>query len=109
MFSLICIFCLLLTPESPRWLAHQDMLEEALQVIASIAANGDQSNQEVCEQYQGMVDSRERERSEGKTASYTELFTTRTARRRVMLAVSVAVIVMASGRSQIGMLIVYEY
>ncbi|KAG7404890.1 Lactose permease [Fusarium oxysporum f. sp. rapae] len=99
MFSLICIFCLFLTPESPRWLSHQDMLEEALQVIASIAANGDQSNQEVREQYQGMIDSRERERTEGKTASYTELFVTRSARRRLMLAVSVAVIVMASGNN----------
>ncbi|KAJ9415787.1 tannase and feruloyl esterase-domain-containing protein [Fusarium oxysporum] len=99
MFSLICIFCLFLTPESPRWLSHQDMLEESLQVIASISANGDQSNQEVREQYQGMIDSRERERSEGKTASYTELFTTRSARRRLMLAVSVAVIVMASGNN----------
>ncbi|KAJ4035219.1 hypothetical protein NW763_014067 [Fusarium oxysporum] len=99
MFSLICIFCLFLTPESPRWLSHQDMLEESLQVVASISANGDQSNQEVREQYQGMIDSRERERSEGKTASYTELFTTRSARRRLMLAVSVAVIVMASGNN----------
>ncbi|KAF5602894.1 hexose transporter [Fusarium subglutinans] len=99
MFSLICIFCLFLTPESPRWLSHQDMMDEALQVIASIAANGDQSNEEVCQQYQSVVDSRERERTEGKTASYTELFKTRSARRRLMLAVSVAVIVMASGNN----------
>ncbi|KAF5671464.1 transcriptional regulatory [Fusarium circinatum] len=96
MFSLICISCLFLTPESPRWLSHQDMMDEALQVIASIAANGDQSNEEVRQQYQSVVDSRERERTEGKTASYTELFRTRSARRRLTLAVSVAVIVMAS-------------
>ncbi|KAF5700530.1 hexose transporter [Fusarium mundagurra] len=99
MFSLICIFCLFLTPESPRWLSHQDMMEEALQVIASIAANGDQSDEEVRQQYQSVVDSRERERIAGKTASYTELFATRSARRRLMLAVSVAVIVMASGNN----------
>ncbi|KAF9777041.1 hypothetical protein IL306_004691 [Fusarium sp. DS 682] len=99
MFSLICIFCLLLTPESPRWLAYQDMSDEALKVIASIAANGDQSNTEVRQQYQEMIDSREKERIEGKTASYAELFKTRTARRRVMLAISVAVIAMASGNN----------
>ncbi|KAF5655166.1 hexose transporter [Fusarium sp. NRRL 25303] len=99
MFSLICILCLFLTPESPRWLSHQDMMDETLQAIASIVANGDQSNQEVREQYQSVVDSRERERAEGKTASYTELFATRSARRRLMLAVSVAVIVMASGNN----------
>ncbi|KAF5625179.1 hexose transporter [Fusarium tjaetaba] len=99
MFSLICIFCLFLTPESPRWLSHQDMMDEALQVIASIAANGDQSDEEVRQQYQSVVDSREKERTEGKTASYTELFKTRSARRRLMLAVSVAVIVMASGNN----------
>ncbi|CVL08657.1 related to hexose transporter protein [Fusarium proliferatum] len=99
MFSLICILCLFLTPESPRWLSHQDMMDEALQAIASIVANGDQSDQEVREQYQSVVDSRERERAEGKTASYTELFATRSARRRLMLAVSVAVIVMASGNN----------
>ncbi|KAF5630030.1 hexose transporter [Fusarium sp. NRRL 52700] len=99
MFSLICIFCLFLTPESPRWLSHQDMMDEALQVIASIVANGDQSDQEVRQQYQSVVDSRERERTEGKTASYTELFATHSARRRLMLAVSVAVIVMASGNN----------
>jgi len=85
------------------------MMDEALQVIASIVANGDQSNQEVREQYQSVVDSREKERTEGKTASYTELFATRSARRRLMLAVSVAVIVMASGKSQIEMLSVHPY
>ncbi|EWG55884.1 hypothetical protein FVEG_13822 [Fusarium verticillioides 7600] len=99
MFSLICIFCLFLTPESPRWLSHQDMMDEALQVIASIAANGDQSDEEVRQQYQSVVESREKERTEGKTASYTQLFRTRSARRRLMLAVSVAVIVMASGNN----------
>ncbi|RBR19792.1 hypothetical protein FVER53590_13822 [Fusarium verticillioides] len=99
MFSLICIFCLFLTPESPRWLSHQDMMDDALQVIASIAANGDQSDEEVRQQYQSVVESREKERTEGKTASYTELFRTRSARRRLMLAVSVAVIVMASGNN----------
>ncbi|KAF4947673.1 hypothetical protein FGADI_10244 [Fusarium gaditjirri] len=99
MFSLICIICLFLTPESPRWLSHQDRMDEALQVIASIVANGDQSDEEVRQQYQSVVDSRERERAEGKTASYTELFATRSARRRLMLAVSVAVIVMASGNN----------
>ncbi|KAF4337910.1 hexose transporter [Fusarium beomiforme] len=99
MFSLICIFCLLLTPESPRWLAYQDMPDEALKVIASIVAEGDPSNPEVRQQYQEMIDSREKERTEGKTASYVELFKTRTARRRVMLAISVAVIAMASGNN----------
>lgn len=84
-------------------------MDEALQAIASIVANGDQSNQEVREQYQSVVDSREKERAEGKTASYTELFATRSARRRLMLAVSVAVIVMASGKSQIDRLSVYGY
>ncbi|KAF4425053.1 hypothetical protein F53441_14201 [Fusarium austroafricanum] len=99
MFSLICIGCLLLTPESPRWLAHQDMPDQVLKVIASIASDGDQSKPEVLQVYHDMIDSREKERSEGRTLSYAELFKTRTARRRVMLALSVAVIAMASGNN----------
>ncbi|KAH7235419.1 MFS sugar transporter-like protein [Fusarium tricinctum] len=98
-FSVLCGLCLFCTPESPRWLAYQDQAEDVLRVLASIGADGDETNTEILDQYQKTIAGRDWERSEGKTLSYSELFRTRTARRRLMLALSVAVLAMGSGNN----------
>lgn len=96
-FTFISGACLFFTPESPRWLAYQNLDDEALTVVASVRTNGDESDQGVLEQYREIIAARDGEREGGTTLSMKELFKTPSARMRVMLAVSVAVIAMSSG------------
>ena len=49
-FALIA--CLPFMPRSPRWLASQDRWEEALQMLALLHANGDESSLEVLAEMQ---------------------------------------------------------
>ncbi|KAH7156628.1 hexose transporter [Dactylonectria macrodidyma] len=97
--SFVSGFCLFCTPESPRWLAYHDRTNEALLVVASVRANGDQSDTEVILQHQEIITARDFEREAGRKVSFVELFKTRSSRRRVMLAVSVSVIAMGSGNN----------
>ncbi|KAJ8107827.1 hypothetical protein OPT61_g8593 [Boeremia exigua] len=96
-FTFISGFCLFFTPESPRWLAYQDRNADALAVLASVRANGDQTDVGTLEQYEEIIKARNWERECGTTMSWSELVKTSSARRRVFLAVSVAVIAMGSG------------
>ncbi|RDW57613.1 MFS sugar transporter-like protein [Coleophoma cylindrospora] len=102
LFSIICIVVLPFIPESPRWLIYKGRNEEALQVIAQTNCDGDASNPVVLVQYKEMVDTIEFEKNSGETMSFLEIVKTPSARKRTLLAVSVAVFTMLSGNNIIS-------
>ncbi|KAH9219706.1 hypothetical protein DL95DRAFT_404457 [Leptodontidium sp. 2 PMI_412] len=96
-FSILCIVILPFIPEPPRWLANVGRREEALTVIAQTYANGDESDVIVLAQYKQIVDTIHYEREIGETLSLNQLVKTPAARKRITLAVSVAVFSTISG------------
>lgn len=98
LFSFACAAVLAFVPESPRWLAYQGRFNDALEVVASMQSDGDTTEPLTQAQYREMIDTIEWERAEGKQLNYKEMLASRGSRKRVMLAVSVAVIAMMSGK-----------
>ncbi|KAF8585039.1 sugar transporter [Ramaria rubella] len=90
LFSILCIVILPFIPESPRWLAFHGRPEEALTVLAQTYANGDRENPTVKIQFKEILDTMEWERQAGQQMRLTEVFRTRNARKRVLLACSAA-------------------
>lgn len=91
LFSVVCILVLPFVPESPRWLEYQGRKEEARDVVAMACADGDLESPIVIAQYKQITDTIEYEKNVGETLSVKQLFKTRSARKRVLLAVSCAV------------------
>lgn len=85
-------------PDSPRWLIYHDRREEALEVIALTVANGDKQNQIVLSQYEEIIVNLDSEKNAGETVSLMTMIKTKSSRRRIMLALSVAVCAILSGK-----------
>ncbi|KAI9686887.1 MAG: hypothetical protein M1822_002640 [Bathelium mastoideum] len=89
--SIFCIVVLPFIPESPRWLVYQNENAAALTVVAQTYANGDTTSPIVLAAYKEIVDTISYEKNVGETLSLAQLFKTRVARKRVLLACSAAV------------------
>lgn len=101
-FSIICVVLLPFIPESPRWLVHRGRHEEALEVVALTYADGDQESPVVLAQYREIVETLKYEVENGETLSMMQTVKTPSARRRLLLTCSVAVISMLSGNNIIS-------
>ncbi|KAH9207456.1 putative hexose carrier protein [Leptodontidium sp. 2 PMI_412] len=87
-FSLLCILILPFIPESPRWLVHQQLFQEARTVVAQTNADGDDMNPIVLVVYKEIIDTIEWEKKEGRTMSPKEMIKTPTARKRFLIGMS---------------------
>ncbi|KAF9374612.1 hypothetical protein CPC16_001163, partial [Podila verticillata] len=73
-------------PYSPRWLADKDRMDEALEVLANLRANGDKNDPEVLAEYKEIEDAVVFDRTQA-VRSYAELFR-KPAVRRVFLGMT---------------------
>ena len=94
--SIGAIIVLFFLPESPRWLCYQDRHAEALKVIAKVhGTSEDDAGVQV--QYREITDTLRYEKDEGRSLSYMETIRSRTNRKRLLLAVSMAPLAMLTG------------
>ncbi|KAJ1299580.1 hypothetical protein OPQ81_010401 [Rhizoctonia solani] len=91
--SLGILFILPFLPESPRWLIFKDRTEDALNVIAKImGTNTDDSSVQF--QYQEMIQTLDDEKSE---TTFLSMLRDSANRKRLFLALSVALLAMLTG------------
>lgn len=88
-FSLLCLIVLPFVPESPRWLVAQGLYAEARVAVAQTNFNGDTEHPDCAAIYGSIVNALERERKQGQTMSWKEIYKTPTARKRVLIGASV--------------------
>jgi MFS family permease len=101
-FSIICILLLPFLLESPRWLVHKGRHEEAREMVALTYADGHCDDPVVLAQYKEIVDTLRYEIENGETLNLMQTVKTPGSRKRLLLAVSVAVITMLSGNNIIS-------
>ncbi|KAL4735387.1 hypothetical protein BDV11DRAFT_173912 [Aspergillus similis] len=99
LFSVLCFFIIFFVPESPRWLAHRERVEDALISVASTHSNSDITDAVAIQQHRYIIDMIELERASGKQMTYAEIFQTPNSRRRLLLVISIAVLSMSSGNN----------
>ncbi|KAK8062366.1 sugar transporter [Apiospora hydei] len=87
-FSLLCIFILPFVPESPRWLVHRGLFEEARTVVAQTNSNGNLTNPVTVAVYKEILDTIEFEKKDGRSMSPREIVRTPVARKRVLIGMS---------------------
>jgi hypothetical protein len=79
---------MLLSPESPRWLAHEEHFEAARLAVAQTNTNGNMHDPVAVTIYKEIVDTLEWEKKEGVTMSPMEIIKTPTARKRLLIGMS---------------------
>ncbi|SPO00326.1 related to lactose permease [Cephalotrichum gorgonifer] len=86
-------------PESPRWLMAQDRQEEAAAVLAKFHGEGDVNHPVVQLQMKEMTSDISSEASDKRWWDYSGLWKTRSARRRMICVLGMAVMGQISGNS----------
>ncbi|KAF9769529.1 hypothetical protein IL306_013053 [Fusarium sp. DS 682] len=95
--SFLCLAMLPLIPESPRWLIAQGEHEKAHHVLAATMANGDITDDDVLGAYDQICATIAFEKENPASQNWLEGIKSPSNRKRVMLAVSVAIIGNLSG------------
>ncbi|CEJ80033.1 Putative General substrate transporter [[Torrubiella] hemipterigena] len=96
--GIVIIFVFFL-PESPRWLVAQDRHEDAARVLAKYHGEGSVQHAMVKLQLEEMTAQISAEASDKKWWDYSELWNTRSARRRLICVLGMAVFGQISGNS----------
>ncbi|TPX14581.1 uncharacterized protein E0L32_005273 [Thyridium curvatum] len=87
-FSLMCILILPFIPESPRWLVHRELYEDARLSVAQTNSSGDIFDPVAVTVYKEILDTLEWEKKQGRTMSPKEIFKTPVARKRLLIGMS---------------------
>lgn len=98
--ALILALLILLFPESPRWLIDHGRVEEGLQTLARLHAQGNADDAWVRAEFDQIQESITYDR-EHEAKSYKELFTDRSCFRRLFLACSIQASIQMTGVSAI--------
>jgi MFS family permease len=91
---------ILLFPESPRWLIQHRKPEKGLEVLAQLHAHGNEQDPWVRAEYEQIQESIAFD-EENEARSYTELFTSRPAFRRLILCTALQASIQMTGVSAI--------
>lgn len=81
-------FLILGSPESPRWLVHQGLFEEARLSVAQTNAHGSVSDPIAIAVFKEIVDSLRWEKENGHAMSPLEIFKSPVARKRLLIGMS---------------------
>jgi len=100
---LAVLVLLFFIPESPRWLAHHDHADKAIDILARYHANGDRDDELVKYEYQEICHAIKLEEENHKT-SFLDFFKTPGNRRRLLVLLT-----MATGTNWIGNGIITYY
>ncbi|KAH7011187.1 MFS sugar transporter-like protein [Ilyonectria destructans] len=95
--SIFCVLVLPFIPESPRWLIAQGKNELAIKILAMTMSNGDTADNQVLTAYSQIVETIEHQKANPASQSWLAAVKTQSNRRRISLALSVAIIVNLSG------------
>lgn len=87
-FSVACIIILPFIPESPRWLVHENFLEEARVAVAQTNANGNLSDPVVVTIYKEIVDTLRWEKERARQLSFWQIWKNPVARKRLLIGSS---------------------
>ncbi|KAI5918168.1 lactose permease [Camillea tinctor] len=97
------VMCLImLFPESPRWLIHQDRAEEALAIFAKYHGDGNPDSPLVQLQYREIVEEFQQNQDSNPWWDFRELFNTRAARYRLTMVIAMAFIGQWSGNNVVS-------
>lgn len=101
----LLLLVLPILPESPRWLIAQDRFDDGLKVLVRVNGASSSEDPSVQVQYREIVDTIAYEKAEGKSIAFAEMIRNAPNRRRIALALSVAVLTMLNGTN----IITYYY